>query len=401
MLDLNAEISLKRAWLYEKPRRPSRELPLIWGDLTSGGSGGLWQAVCLDNESFVYALAGHALLPLASGNQVTLYDKDGEVIASSGYTLNLDHDYQGHGSIATATFDQDAKDLEPITVRAKGRADAEGNLIENPVDLVSDLLFNLASAAAEDLETTSLSRARVRAEELGYLAAGLVSRSTTLGKMLTEVLSNFLGSWWQGGDGRLKVFLDLGAGSLSEGELVCSLRQGNLSQLQVSAKLSEMANRAEVHYCYNFALGEFEAGHDGSDSQDLKAQGLYGLLSRTLELKWVRAAAVAETISSRLVSLLGRPRRVITCRENALTNIPLEKGDAILLSLAWLGDEGGLPLKNQILRVLGIEPDFDGGALNYTLLDTGLYKTQTHPADGSHDADGQTQAGGDRDRADY
>ncbi len=401
MLDLNTEISLKRAWLYANPRRPSLELPLVWGDLTSGGSGGLWKAVCLDIDAYVYALAGHALLPMADGNQVTLYDQDGAVINSSDYTLNLDHGYQGQGSIATATFSQDAKDLEPITVRAKGRADAQGDLIENPVDLVSDVLFNLAGADAEEVETTSLSRARARAEELGYEAAGLVARSTTLGGLLTEVLSNFLGSWWQGGDGRLKVFLDLGAGSLSEGELGCSLRQGNLSQLQVSAKLSEMVNRAEIHYCHNQALGEYEAGYDGSDGQDLKAQGLYGLVSRTLELKWVRAAEVAQTISTRLVSLLGRPRRVITCRENALTNIPLEKGDAALLSLAWLSDERGLPLKNQIVRVLGIEPDFDGGALNYTLLDTGFFKTEIYPADGTREADGDSVAGSARDRADY
>lgn len=400
MLDLNAEVPLKRAWLYRQPRRPSQVLPLVWGDLTSGGSGGLWPAVCLDTSEYVYALAGHPLLPLAAGNQVTLYDRDGQVIDSGDYTLNLSHDYQGQGAVATATFAADARQKEPIGVRARGRADGE-TLISNPVEVIADILQNLAGSGPEDLETTSFSRARARAQALGYAAAGLVEGPRSLGEVLTEVLSNFLGSWWQGGDGRLKVFLDLGAGSLREGELACSLKQGDLSQVSVGAKLSEMVNRAQVHYGYNFALGEYEAGFDGLATQDLRAQGLYGLASRTLELKWVRSAAVAQTISAHLVALLGRPRRIITCRENALSNLPLEKGDAALLSLAWLSDQEGLPLKNQIVRVLGLEPDFDGGAVGYTLLDTGLFKTKAYLADGSCSAGGQRLAGGTRDRADY
>jgi len=400
MLDLNAQIPLKRAWDYSAPRRPSQVLPLVWGEMTSGGSGGLWNAVCLDSEAHVYALAGHPLRPLAAGNQVTLYDKDGQAIAGEDYDLNLAHDFQGQGAIATASFHAEARDKEPITVRAQGRADGDA-LITNPVDIAADLLVDLAGAAAEELEATSFSRARARAAALGYAAAGLVQSPRSLGEVLTELLSNFLGSWWQGGDGRLKAYLDLGAGSLVEGDLACSLREGDLSLVNVTAKLSEMVNRAQVHYCYNYALGEYEAGFDGLATQDLKVQGLYGLASRTLELKWVREASAAQTISGRLVGLLGRPRRVIACRENALGNIPLEKGDAALLSVSWLSDQQGGPLKNQIVRVLGLEPDLEAGALNYTLLDTGFFKTKAFPADGATLADGARLAGGARDRADY
>lgn len=401
MLDLTAQIPLKRAWDYSAPRRPSQVLPLVWGDLTSGGSGGLWSAVCLDTGSYVYALAGHPLRSLEAGNSVTLYDQDGQVIAPEDYALNLAHDFQGQGVIATATFSAEAREKEPITVRAQGRADGDGALITNPVDIAADLLLSLAGAAAADLEATSFSRARARSAALGYVAAGLLDSARSLGEALTELLSSFLGSWWQGGDGRLKVYLDLGAGSLVEGELACSLREGDLSQVNVAAKLSEMVNRAQVHFAYNYALGEYEAGFDGLATQDLRAQGLYGLAASTLELKWVRQAAVAATISGRLVELLGRPRRVITCRENALCNIPLEKGDAALLSVSWLSDQEGRPLKNQIVRVLGLEPDLDAGALNYTLLDTGFYKTKAYPADGAALADGACLAGGARDRADY
>ncbi|MCF8033947.1 MAG: hypothetical protein K9K66_14165 [Desulfarculaceae bacterium] len=401
MLDFTQTIQLKRAWDYSAPRRPSRCLPLVYGDMTQGGAGGLWEAVCLDVDSFVYALAGHQLTSLAAGNAVTLYDREGQVIDPADYALNLTHDFQGQGIIATATFAADARQREPITARAQGRPGEDGALLANPVDLAAHFVRGLAGASGEELDTTSLNRARARAVALGYAAAGVVSGDLSLGDLLTSLLSNFLGSWWLGGGGRLKLFLDLGAGSLDEGDLLVSLREGDLAQVAVSARLEEMANLAEARYCHNFARAEYEAAHDGLASRDLRAQGLHGLAKRSLELSWVRSEAVAATICARLVALLGRPRRVITCRESSLANLPLEKGDTALISLSWLQDPQGRPLKNQIVRVLGLELDLDAGAMSYTLLDTGFYKTLAFRADGAHAAGGQRQAGGERDLGSY
>jgi hypothetical protein len=401
MLDFTSELELKRAWLYPNSRRPSQSLPLVFGDMTQGGSGGLWETVCLDREALVYALAGHPLLGLAEGNAVTLYGRDGQQISPADYTLDLEHDFAGQGAIATATFAAPAREKEPITARAKGWADGQGRLVENPVEVVRQILQGLAGARAEDLAASSFSRARARAAALGYRAAGAVTRAASLGALLTELLSNFLGSWWLDGRGRLKVFMDLGAGSLDEGQLACSLREGDLGQVSVSARLAEMVNLAEARYCYNHARREYEALCDGREGQDLRAQGLHGLAKRTLELGWVRDGKVAAAISARLVELLGRPRRVITCRENSLGNLPLEKGDLALLSLSWLFDAQGRPLKNQIVRVLGLEPDLDAGVMGYTLLDTGFYTPGARAADGRGRAGGAALAGGARDLADY
>ena len=82
-------------------------------------------------------------------------------------------------------------------------------------------------------------------------------------------------------------------------------------------------------------------------------------------------------------------------------DIPLEKGDAALLSVDWLYDQEGRSLKNQIVRVLGLEPQLDQGTMRFTLLDTGLYKTIAYLADGTRQADGSTEAGLERDRRNY
>ncbi|MBU4565462.1 MAG: hypothetical protein KMY53_15675 [Desulfarculus sp.] len=401
MLDLSATLELRRAGDYASPRKQTALLPVVYGDMSLGGGGGLWEAVCLDKDAFVYALAGHALRPVAAGNAVALFDGDGQMIDPSAYSLDLAHDFEGRGVIATATFGEDAQALEPITVRAQGRTDEEGGLIANPVEVVRDLLLGLSGAEGEDLDQAAFSRARARAESLGFAAAGVIAKQASLGNLVTAVLADFLGSWWLGGNGSLRMFLDLGAGSLSESDIAACLRQGDLSGVSVQATLADMVNRAPVSYAYNFAAKEYQGYFDGLETQDLRAQGLHGVAATTLELPWVRAASVARAVSQRLVGLLGRPRRVIACQENSLINLPLEKGDAVLFGLSWLLDPQGRPLKNQIVRVLGLEPDLDAGTVGYTLLDTGLYKTLAALADGRGRADGSLEAGGGRDRNDY
>jgi hypothetical protein len=466
---------MKKAEDYSSPRSKNQYLPLVYGDMSSGGEGGLWQAVNLDIDNRVYALAGCPLLSQAAGNQVSIFNRDGDELGP-GFTFNHSHDFQGKGAIATVTFPQltasdisvsaddnsfnsttsdlsifgenwrltsegfsqttnnsnlkivsadanklvvEGRDLkdeaagaevnliadqqrnEPLALRAKGKADGSGNLITSPISLVRDLLTNYCGVPQEELDPTAFSRAWSRAEVLGLAAAGVIVRPVKASSLLTEILGEFLGSWWRGGDGRLRFYLDLGPGSADEAELASVLYGTHLRQVSVSAKLSQMVNQAQARYCYNQVLHDFEADYDGAGSKDTASQGIYGEQQKELELKWVRSQSVVLTLCQRLVGLLAQPRRIISCEEDALVNLPLEKGDAALFNLEWLYDRGGRPLVNQIVRMLGIEPQFDQGTIRFTLLDTGFYKTIACLADGSHQGDGDCLAGGERDLRPY
>lgn len=400
MTDLSAVAPLRRAWEYAAPRRPAECLPVVYGDMR-GGSGALWNAVCLDTAAHVYALAGHPLLELAAGNQVTLYGQDGQVLEVSGYTLNLCHDVQGQGLIATATFGADMAAQEPLGVRAQGRPNQEGQLITNPLEVAEDFLLRVCGLEPEELDQGVLSRSRSRAAVLGFRASGLMNQPKAVASLLTELMSTFLGSWWRGGDGRLRLYLDLGSGSASDGELAAILGQAHLKDVSVSARLADVVNRAVALYCKNYRGNQYEAGLDGLTSQDHLSIALYGLQARTLELPWVRDAATASALAASLVRGFRVPRRVITCQEDALANLPLEKGDLALLSLDWLYDGQGRPLVNRMVRVLGLEPQLDKGTIAFTLLDTGFHKTKALLADGGAPADGRELAGGGRDLTEY
>lgn len=398
MSSLSEKLPLKQAGTYASPRRESEYLPLVYGDMDAGGEGGLWQTVCLDTASHVYALAGHALLPLAAGNQARLFDKDGAEISSADYSLDLAHDFQGKGVISTATFVDDPQDKEPISARAKGKAGQDGALLENPLDILRDALLGVFGLDEDDICLSAWARAWARSAGLGFRAAGVLEKPQEAAKLLTRVLGQFLGSWWRGADGKVRVYLDLGPGAADEAELSMVFNQANLSEVSLSAKLDELVNQAGARYAFNYLSGEYEEALEEAASADPKSQGFYGVRAQDLELSWVRDASTAATVCQRLVGMLARPRRLINAVDNGLVSLPLEKGDAALLSLDWVCDQEGRPLVNQIVRVLSVEPDLDRGVIRYGFLDTGFYKTSARRADGAWPADGGTRAGGERDR---
>lgn len=404
METLDRKLALAPASRYSAPQNQAGILPLVYGDLT-GGAGGQYRAVCLDVDGGVYALAGHELLSAAQGQAVSLFDKDGNAIDPADYTLDLAHDYQGQGTIATAGFGSDQRELEPITVQAKGKPAADGGLIQNPVLIAKDLLIGVQGLGADQLEGGSFTRAAARAGGLGFAAAGVIQKSSSAGEALTQLLAEFLGSWWRGGDGRIKLTLDTGPGASLDAELTHSFSQSGLKDIQVSASLDDLINQAGALYQYNFASGDFQGSWQGDQARDLRSISLHGLRATTLELYWVRDEDAAQAVCGRMVSLLARPRRVISFADTSLAGLALEKGDAALFGLDWLADPEGLPLVNQIVRVLGIEPSLDKNSVGFTVLDTGLYKTLAHQAGGGDEgpglADGSWRAGGRRDRRRY
>ncbi len=400
MAGLDADLALPLAGRYPLPRNSAEVLPLVYGRML-GGQGGLWKAVCIDRQSHVYALAGHALTPPGPDNPVTLYDRDGAVIDSGDYQLSPSQDYLGRGVVATARFLADPREREPIAVRAHGKPGSDGAPLTNPLDLARDLLTVHGGLEPDCLDPGFFNRARSRAVLAGYRAAGLIGRSVSLAQALTSLLGEFLGSWWWGGDGRLRLSLDLTTGGLDDGELAGAFSQAQLSQVAVTANLADVVNQVEILHAYNFLAQEPQAAWSGAAGVDLRSQGLYGVRRQELSLQWVREEAVAAALAARLVKAFAFPRRVIACREDALVNLALERGDAALLSLDWLCDQRGQPLVNQIVRVLGLEPDLDRGVVSFSLLDTGCYRTLTHPADGACLADGGRLAGGERDTREF
>lgn len=110
-VNLFEDYILPRASRYTNSLNPNDILPIPWGDLTTGGSKGVWKCPCINKDDgsgkAVYAIAGTPILSVANGNVITVY-LNGEEI-TGGYTVTTAGDYESQGSIAyievTSTID--------------------------------------------------------------------------------------------------------------------------------------------------------------------------------------------------------------------------------------------------------------------------------------------------------
>jgi len=400
MAAVSDEFKLKRAWDYAGPRRPADVLPVIYGAMT-GGSGGLWACPCLDTGGFVYAVAGHPVLSVAEGNQVTVYDRDGLIIGPSDYTFDSDHDFQGRGPIATLTFSADHASVEPIAIRCQGRAES-GALLENAVDIVEDFLVNLAGFGMDELDSTSFEQARAQAAALGLKLSGLIEADRTVGEILSEMFFPWA-DWWRDKDGRLRLRVEAGSGSFSEADVAGYFPAGITGQAGIEVDLDSLINQAEVEYAYNYSARRFEAGDDGQAEADAWSQSVYGIRRKSFQFNWVREEAAVRVIQSGLVGRFKNPAYIVSLTRSEGRAICLERGDLVAVSLGWFYDRDGRPLANQLMKVLEVETDFTGPSMNFRFqyLGRDLYLTTAFLADGTCSADGSTRAGGDRDRTEY
>lgn len=382
---------LKRAGRYLNPRRAADILPVVYGDLSrQDQGGGLWPAVCIDSQAHVYALAGVPILSREAGNLVRLFDRQGEEVFD--FDFSPAHDYQGQGLIATATFGRDMRAREPLGVAARGRANADGLLL-NPVAILKDFLLELAGMEPDQLDGVAWARAQRRAQERGYQAAGLISDEQPLGDTLSQILGCFLGSWWLDARGRLRVGLEGTGLRCLESEVAHSFAAVDTLEVQVSSDIKNTCNRVACQYAYNWDLEDCEAFDEGDTARDLLSQALYGEQVRYLGLPWVRLPAVAGLVRQAAIRRFALGARLFSLEVPGRPTLHLEKGDHAWFSSTWLRDASGRPMTDQLVRVLSLQTDLDALTTRLTLEDTGYRRAPAWLADGSRPANGSVLAG--------
>ena len=151
---LSDAFHIARASRYAAPEFEDQSLPVIYGDLTtpSRENAGVYALPKIDSaDGGVYCVAAHEI-----SGAVALFDDDGRVEPES-YALELARNYQTKGTIATAAFSAPPKGR--VTAVCKGRKNEGGALIENPAEVVYDLMTNVWGFS-EQTSTCRPSRAR-------------------------------------------------------------------------------------------------------------------------------------------------------------------------------------------------------------------------------------------------
>ncbi|OGL61465.1 MAG: hypothetical protein A3J27_12160 [Candidatus Tectomicrobia bacterium RIFCSPLOWO2_12_FULL_69_37] len=394
---LNDPFRIPRASRYASPGDAGDALPIVYGDLTAVLSPGRGAYACPQIDTAgagTWCVAGHAI-----HGSVQLFDADGP-IGPGDYTLNPAHDFQGLGVIATAAFSvAPARFVEAV---CKGKKDASGALIENPIRVLEDLMTEVWGFPSQDLDLRALSLAAEAASALGYKAAGVIQEDHPPAEALTSLLGDFLGRFEVDPYGRVRVVL---AGEETGGIFpVKALPSFGAAEVFAETARDSVVNQVPLLYGMSFAEGRMKGHDDGASTRDAASQALYGVRlpsGGSLELEWVRDAAVARAVQRRVVERLREPARVLTIRDTTLRALEIEPDDYVAFSVPWLRSAELDPLVNQIGQVLSAGVDLREQAVELRLRDTGRWLTAARPLDGSWALGGGSLLGAQRDLTVY
>ena len=394
---LSDSFLIGRASRYAAPEFEDQSLPVIYGDLTtpSRENAGVYALPKIDaTGEGVYCVAGHEI----SGS-VILFDDDGR-IEPDDYALELARNYQGKGVIATAVFSAPPKGR--VTAVCKGKMDAAGALIENPAEVIYDLMTSVWGFSEQDIDMQALSRAAAGASALGYRAGGILVDDHAPADVLTALLGDFLGRYEIDPFGRLGVRV---AGAESSGLLPKKVLP-RFGQWRIEAEVARdtVINQVPALYARDYVSARHVKHDDGEATKNTSSQRLYGVRmppQSPLRLEWVRRENVAATIQSRIVERYHQPTRMITIEDGTLRALDVEPDDYVAFSVPWMRSENLEPLVNQIGEVIEVNYDLGEQNMEFKIRDTGFFLTSSPLLDGTRTLEGGWLLGAERDAATY
>ena len=361
---------------YANPKNDGYFLPFVYGDATVQSTAGVWQAQLIDTVNNRFCIAAHAILPIASGNTVKVYDANGNEI-TSGFSIIDSSDLEGQGTIAYLEFV--SAPSTDIFVRCKGKVDLDGNLIENPVDIIEDLLDVMD--IDEQPDSTSFAIARDVIEDNELVISGIMQQDNLGQFWINQILASVLGDFWINGNQNIVISLErLTEGN--NGNIGGWLREDYYIAPQASRKADNIVNQAVISFAPNYAnidrrftegvqIGLWDGFDDGEATKDTLSQNKYGIRKQTFEFSWIRDPETATYIQERLIALYSEPIWIFAVTEEKFRNIQAERGDYIVASWNVLRDNQKRPLVNQIWRVLEATRQLNNISVQFLLLDTG------------------------------
>ena len=394
---LSDSFQMARASRYAAPEFEDQSLPIIYGDLTipSRENAGVYALPKIDTAGDgVYCVAAHEVW-----GAVALFDDDGR-IEPGDYALELARNYQGRSTIATAAFAVPPKGR--VTAVCKGKKNATGALIENPAEVVQDLMTSVWGLSEQEVDMQALSRAAACASALGYRASGIILGDHAPADILTALLGDFLGRYEIDPFGRLKIRIAGEESSAISPQKV--LPRFGHSRIEAEIARDTVINQVPALYARDSLNARYIKHDDGSATQNTSSQRLYGVRrppQSPLRLEWVRRESVAATIQSRIVERYHEPTRMLTIEDNSLRALEVEPDDYVAFSVPWMRSERLEPLVNQIGEVIEVNYDLGEQAMELKIRDTGFFLTSSPLLDGTRTLEGGWLLGAERDAATY
>lgn len=238
-------------------------------------------------------------------------------------------DDNGHSIALLETFD--TIEPEDLTVTVRGLTASDGSLVQNPADIVYDVLaFSGVSITRSQLDA-------FRTETQGMLLSGVVDGSEqTLRSQIDDILLS-VGAVWSLGMPRIAR---LWPATLSSTEpYYLTLSALDIDSVESEADSAELVTALRVKYAYDHYQGEFTKSLLLEAPLQIRK---YGRVERELEFNWTSDDRQAVAVAKRYLQYWSRPvwRSTLTLSSEAATETP--PGVVVSVSHPYLPTTGAL-----------------------------------------------------------
>lgn len=370
---LCSPVGLARAVFFQDAPDPAFILPDVYGDFSDGGIRGPCPSVLVTRSfPFVYIAAAHPVKEITH-----VYVDDVEQFGTFATVINADVGAGFHPALILMS----EQATGPVSWRGKGRMDATGALITNPIDQLYTFLTHRCGYTADDFDATTLAEARAAATAAGWTTAWVFQDDRQVQDWITEIMFNVMGIWRVSGRAQLQLSLDVG-GTPSQINIVASVvaardcLDGD-DGVTFVADRDHLVNQLQAYYLYAWSLGQPSSRL--IDLEDATSVNAYGELRKSVTLRGHRIAdqvrAWAQILFQRQSFADRVEGAILAFRVSTSALAHVTTGDLIAFSWPYGPTrELGNPYVNQLLRVLTVTHEFaQGGVTSITAVDTGTF----------------------------
>lgn len=364
MAALTEKLILRRASIYANPGNPPDTLPRVRGDLTTGELG---VTPCIEIQKWnatnqVFLISDDAI----DTTTPTVYIDNVATAAGSLWTFNASNNFEAQGNVATLTFTADQTGKQ-ISVKCKGKKNSAGTLIENLAEIIQDLLVNVHGLAAAKWDSVVYSRVFNDCAELGYVGGGVVLDDIDPVTLADSILKPGGGAY-VGSDGKIKLYVEKLPASPAYEEL---FEDDEIEQFTYTTSIDAIINDLKLNYRFNWRKRRFASleKHFDAEATNSDAQSKTDFGTRQpdnpLDAPWLRTAAAANTMVTKLLTLRKRPRADIELGLNNYRAILNQPADVIAFTCSHFpgGSASGSPGYRRLIRLNRCEDNFQAGGI--------------------------------------
>lgn len=350
-LSLLDTLKLRTSAVYRNPRDISI-LNIVYGDLSQVTI----PCTAIDKSGYTYHVSDK---PMQSITRVYVDDKP----ANYGYRTHTAYQDETGRSIACVVF-SNPQYGQKVSVSGKGAMKLDtGELIENPADVIRDVLLDVQGYDAASIDAQSIADFYSACLKQEIKVACLLDSAITLKVLFDEIVLN-IHAHWLISDGKSIM-------RLRQTDTAAPVRYGFSDVNDLSMEAEDLTNEITINYAYDYGEQKYKSS---LTKHNTLSKIIYGDSKKTLDLRMIQHTRQAEKIADAMIRTYSIPQIIAVYKHN-FKSLHIEAGDRVALTdPAGIGSSGYVEAPGIVTK-----KNISGVGIDYTVEMEGsgaLYKSE-------------------------